>query len=242
MEWTKDFSNLLFLDIETVSCCESYDLLEERLKVQWEKKAFRLNFDTPKEALFLEKAGIYAEFGKIIVIGIGLFYKNEIGNLNFRVKSFSGINEKELLEAFIGLVHKFPSDKLYLCAHNGKEFDFPYLCRRMLVNGLKIPNALNLRGKKPWEVKHFDTLEYWKFGDRKNYTSLELLAALFDIPGSKDEMDGSMVSEVFYKEKNIEKIAAYCCRDVVVTAQLFLKLHQMPLLQIENIEFSDVRK
>lgn len=224
--------SILFLDIETVCACPTYSQLDKRLMPLWDKKATFLDSAVPKEDLFFQRGAVYAEFGRIVAIGAGMFYLED-DTLRFKVKAYSNEDEAALLEEFSRVLSS--RNNLVLCAHNGKEFDFPYLCRRMLVNGIKLPSVLDLAGKKPWEVKHLDTLEYWKFGDRKNFTSLELLAALFNVPTSKDEMDGSMVSEVFYKERNLEKIARYCCNDVIVTAQLFLRFNQINLVSKENI-------
>lgn len=231
-------SELLFLDIETVCCEPSYENLNERMRKQWDRKSGYINADMIPAELFRSKGAIYSEFGKIVAISLGRFYS--VNNLQFgiKIKSLFDHNEKKLLEEFKSIVEKYPSDRLTLVAHNGKEFDFPYICRRMLINEIKIPDALNLSGKKPWEVKHIDTMDFWKFGDRKHYTSLELLAALFDIPGSKSDMDGSQVTEVYYRENSLGRIAEYCSQDVFVTASLFLKFNQMPLPEPENVIFS----
>jgi len=192
---------------------------------------------TPEE-LYFQKAGIYAEFGKIVTIAVGYFAKVD-DVLSLRVKAFASDNEKEILNDFKGLLEQyFDQQKLALCAHNGKEFDFPYMCRRMLVNGVPPPSCLQIAAKKPWEILHLDTLEMWKFGDRKNFTSLDLLAALFDIPSSKDWIDGSKVNHTYYVEKDLPRIAKYCMQDVVVTAQLYLKFNCMPLVKAENIIFT----
>ena len=190
---------------------------------------------TPKE-LFEDRGGIYAEFGKIVSISVG-FFTYTGPSLSLRIKGFYGDDEKILLEEFNQLLAKFDPAKLTLCAHNGKEFDFPYLCRRMLVNNIKLPVVLDTAGKKPWEVNHLDTMELWKFGDRKNFTSLELLAALFDIPTSKEAIDGSMVSTVYYEEADLKTISEYCNRDVLVTSQLLLRLNQQKIVKEENIHF-----
>lgn len=232
-----ELQNILFLDIETVSCQPSFQDLSDRIKPLWEKKAALLKNDEglDPEALFFEKAGIFAEFGKIVTVAVGYFTQNE-QELSLRVKAFASHNEKELLEQFKHLLENhFDQNKLALCAHNGKEFDYPYLCRRMLVHGIPPPRCLDISGKKPWEILHIDTLELWKFGDRKNFTSLELLAALFDIPSSKSDIDGSMVNHTYYKENDLDKIAHYCKLDVVVTAQLYLKFSCQPFIREENI-------
>jgi len=228
--------NLLVLDIETVRSHKLYEEMPERLQAQWDRKASFLRKDEADTAkdIYEDKGGIYAEFGKVVAISIGFF--TYVGpELSLRVKAIFGDDESTILKEFNNLMEKFDSKKLILCAHNGKEFDFPYLCRRMLVNKIKLPDVLDTSGKKPWEVNHLDTMEMWKFGDRKNFTSLELLATLFDIPTSKDGIDGSQVSGVYYDDNEVERIAKYCSKDVVVTAQLLLKLNQQPAIKEENI-------
>jgi 3'-5' exonuclease len=233
MDIPKKLKNILFLDIETVSSAPSYAQMEDRLKPLWDIKASFLNPVEESQSLY-KRAGIYAEFGKIITISAGFYFMASSG-LSFKVKSFAGDDEVKVLQDFIALTKRYNQKRLLLCAHNGKEFDFPYLCRRMLVNQLDIPEVLNIGGKKPWEVNHIDTLELWKFGDRKHYTSLELLAALFNIPTSKGEFDGSMVNDIYYKEKDLQKISEYCIRDVVVTAQVYLKFQNLAIMPKENI-------
>lgn len=232
-----ELSTILFLDIETVANVANHQDLSERLKVQWARKSsfFKREENQTDEDLFNLRAGIYAEFGKIIAVGVGKFYEPSPGVLGIKTRCLSNHDEKTLLSDFKSLVEKTDQNNLKLCAHNGKEFDFPYLCRRMLVNSVVIPEALNNSGKKPWEVPYLDTMEMWKFGDHKHYTSLDLLATIFDIPTSKTEMDGSMVNHVYYQEKNLDKIATYCVGDVVALAQLFLKLKGLPLVDPKNI-------
>jgi 3'-5' exonuclease len=232
---TADIKDILFLDIETVSCVDHYGKLSERLKTQWARKAnfFKREENQTDEDLFHERAGIYAEFGKIIVIAIGK-YTEENGTLGLRTKYFTDHDEKKILSDFRAALEKM-GPSVRLCAHNGKEFDFPYLCRRSLVNGIPVPSVLNMAGKKPWEVGHLDTMEMWKFGDYKHYTSLDLLAAIFNIPTSKGVMDGSMVSKVYYQEGDLKKIAEYCVGDVIAIAQLYLKMKGMDLIDEKNI-------
>jgi hypothetical protein len=231
--------NLLFIDIETASSEENFTALSTPLQQHWERKAsfFRNEEDIPVDQLYDEKAAIYAEFGKVIVISMGFFLLNKNKELSLRVTSLANHNEKELLSQFKSIIEtKFDQDELLYCAHNGKEFDYPYLCRRLLINNLSIPSSLNMMGKKPWETQHLDTMEMWKFGDRKNYTSLDLLAGLFDIPSSKTGLDGSQVNHVYYNEENgLDRIAEYCRGDVIVTAQLYLRMHNLPLILPENI-------
>jgi len=234
----EDFKNILFIDIETVACAPNYAGLDERLKVQWARKAnfFRQRTEAiTDEQLFDERAGIYAEFGKIIVIAIGKFTTNETGDRVLKTRSFAHHEEFALLKEFKTALEKMDQAQVRFCAHNGKEFDYPYLSRRMLVQGIALPPVLNLSGKKPWDNPHLDTLEMWKFGDYKHYTSLDLLTTLFNIPSSKGDMDGSKVNEVYYREKDLKKIAEYCVGDVVAVAQLFLRLKGCPLLEPGNI-------
>ncbi len=218
--------NILVLDIETVPQFPGFSAVPDPLKSLWDKKTMqqRKNEETAEE--FYNRAGIWAEFGKIICISVGMFKTDS----HFKVKSFCCDEETVLLSNFIKLLNSKPSD-LILCAHNGKEFDFPYICRRILINGLKIPKQLNVSGKKPWEVNHLDTLELWKFGDYKNYTSLDLLAAIFNIPTPKDDIDGSGVKDVYWKEKDLKRISTYCQKDVITTARLLQKFKGLDMIE-----------
>jgi len=226
-----DLSNLMVLDIETVPQCSSYDQLPEHMKKLWDHKTqYQRKDETAEE--FYERAGIWAEFGKIICISVGIFTKS--GATGLRVKSFASHEEKELLIKFADLLRSQPSN-LILCAHNGKEFDFPYICRRMLINGVQMPLQLEISGKKPWEVNHLDTMELWKFGDYKSYTSLSLLTAIFDIPTPKNDIDGSMVGHVYWAENNLERITIYCQKDVVATAQLLRRYRGEDLISEDYI-------
>lgn len=227
----QELRDIVFLDIETVAQCYEFDSLNERMKVQWSRKAafLRREAEQTDESIYRQKAGIYAEFGKIICIAVGKLVENESGDLVLRTKAYSGHDEKDLLTEFKSMVEKLDSSAVRFCAHNGKEFDYPYLCRRLLVNGLRVPDALNLMSRKPWDVQHLDTLEMWKFGDYKHYTSLDLLAAIFNLPSSKIDMDGSQVNAVYHLDKDLSKIRDYCLRDIVVLSRLFLKLKAIPL-------------
>ncbi len=232
-----ELENILFLDIETASLEKDFSELADRLQAEWLKKE---NHIKPREveiepgSLFFQRAGIYAEFGKVLCIGVGYFhFLEENSKIEFRTKSFCEENEYDTLEGFVELLNRKP---WVLCAHNGKEFDFPYLSRRILVNRLPLPEPLQIAGKKPWEVRHLDTLELWKFGDYKHYTRLELLAALFDIPTSKENIDGSQVNDAYYIDGNLQAIREYCLRDVWVTAQVYLAfLGLPPEMEIEII-------
>jgi hypothetical protein len=239
METIKNFKNTLFIDIETVSGSDNFSSISDRMKDFWVKKA--KNLANPAnisfEEMYFERAALYAEFGKIIVVGMGFLFVNKQGELSLKVKTIANADEKELLVEFIDFINKtYKSRELTLVAHNGKEFDFPYLCRRMLANRLEIPKSLQLQGKKPWEIIHQDTMEMWKFGDRRSYSSLELLAELMGIEGAKIDLSGDRVNHVFYKEKDLDRIAAYCGDDVIIVAQLYLRFHFLSIVEPQNIE------
>jgi hypothetical protein len=234
--------DILFIDIETASCKGTYEELEEPMRLLWDKKAAalgKIGLETASE-LFLEKAAIYAEFGKVIVIGLGMIQYHTPGEEpKLHIQALSGDDEKKLLEQFREwVVSRSPRDGLRLCGHNGKEFDFPYLSRRMLIHGIPLPPVLDVAGKKPWEVNHLDTMEMWKFGDKKSFTSLHLLSTLFGITSSKELMDGSQVHHYYYNKKDLASIAKYCMQDVLVTAQIFLKLNCWETIKEENIVFN----
>ena len=228
--------NILFIDIETVPVTPSYGDLSVRMKELWEHKASRIaRDDSPSEAY--AKAGIYAEFGKIVCISAGFIFE-EAGEERLRITSFLG-EEVEILEKFFEKVSGFFKGRpKQFCGHNIKEFDIPYLCRRAIINGVKLPNVLaELQSKKPWEVPFIDTLQLWKFGDYKHYTSLDLMAAILSIATPKDDISGADVARVYYEENNIERIKAYCEKDVVTTVQVYRKLNQLELLPESAIEF-----
>lgn len=221
------------IDIETVPQQECFDKLSKAMQDLWEQKSRYQRSEGQTAAAFYEKAGIWAEFGKIICISIGAFYL-ENKQVNLRICSFYNHDEKIVLKQFQNLLQQ-QADDLILCAHNGKEFDFPYLCRRLLINGIPIPNQLQISGKKPWEVHHIDTMEFWKFGDYKSYTSLNLLAAVFNLPSPKENMDGSMVKDLYYHKKDLKRIAQYCQSDVITTAQILLKFKLLPIITSDRI-------
>jgi len=239
METIKNFKNTLFIDIETVSGSDNFSSISNKMKEFWVKKAKNLvnPANISLEEMYFERAALYAEFGKIIVVGMGFLFVNKQGELSLKVKTIANADEKVLLQEFIAFINKtYKSRELTLVAHNGKEFDFPYLCRRMLANGLEIPKSLQLQGKKPWEIIHQDTMEMWKFGDRRSYSSLELLAELMGIEGAKIDLSGDRVNHVFYKEKDLDRIAAYCGDDVIIVAQLYLRFHFLHIVEPQNIE------
>ncbi|MBL7931433.1 MAG: ribonuclease H-like domain-containing protein [Bacteroidia bacterium] len=224
--------NILFLDIETVPLVYKYSDLNETTKELWDKK-WQFNKEVTAEQQYM-KAGIYAEFAKIVCIGLGFYNKNK-----FRVTTYASANETEILQKLSDLLKQhFYSDKHLLCAHNGKEFDFPFLCRRFLINNLPLPKLLQLQGLKPWQVNHIDTMDLWKFGDIKNFSSLNLLAHVFGIPSPKDDMDGSMVGKTFYEENDLDKISRYCKKDVITLARVYNRFAGLGNLSDDDIIFA----
>ncbi|WP_108868015.1 3'-5' exonuclease [Aquimarina aquimarini] len=229
-----NLEHILFLDIETVPEHMNFEELSEEMKYLWADKTKYQRKDEFSPEEFYEKAGIWAEFGKIVCISVGYFaFKGEMRS--FRTKSFYG-EEKQLLIDFKNLLEThFGRPHHLLCAHNGKEFDFPYIARRMIIHSIALPHKLNLFGKKPWEVSHLDTLDLWKFGDYKHYTSLKLLTEILGIPSPKDDIDGSQVREVFYKDQDIDRIIIYCEKDTVAVAQILLRMRQEELLSDDEV-------
>ncbi len=240
-------ADVLYLDIETVSGQATYTDLDDTFKSLWKIKCKSVlkKYDeeiTEEEAAecYTDRAGIFAEFGKIVCISVGIMvFDKDTKSYNLRLKSFADDDEKKLLEDFSKLVEQYYNNpnKHYLCGHNLKEFDVPYICRRMAIHQLKLPNMLDIGGKKPWETKYLlDTLDQWKFGDYKNYTSLKLLAACFGFPSPKDDIDGSEVGRVYWQEKDLERIAIYCEKDVLAVVQLVLRMKRQEILQDEQIK------
>ncbi len=227
-----NIENILFLDIETVPLYRKYPEVPEKLQKLWDRKAefLKKNPEDTAESLY-NRAGIYAEFGKIVCISAGFFRGRE-----FRIKSFYGDEEYVLLNQFCKMLDAaYASEEKLLCAHNGKEFDFPFLARRILIHGIALPSILDIAGIKPWHVRHLDTMELWKFGDYKHYTSLELLAAIFDIPTPKDDISGADIHHVYWHDGDLERIRTYCQKDVVTVARLFLKYQQQPDLPDDEV-------
>ena len=226
------------MDIETVPCSPSFKDLDVTFQTLWtEKTAWQRKEEYTPAEFYKLKAGVMAEFAKIICISVGYLF-NEKNENHFRVKSFYGDDEKQIITDFNKLLNlQFSKKKHQLCAHNGKEFGFPFIARRTLINGLKLPVLLDIADKKPWEVNHLDTMELWKFGDYKHYTSIKLLAALFNIPTRKDDIDGSQVASVYWNDKDLERIKKYCQKDTLTIAQLLLKYKGEELISENNIEF-----
>lgn len=229
--------NLLLIDIETVSEHALFDTLSEEWQSLWNEKVQRtLPEDVTAEAFYPQRAGVMAEFAKVICISIGYFRK-EGNKQQLRLKSFYGDDEKILLQDFMAALHKMESSncKWSFTGHNIKEFDIPFICRRLLINGLVIPQFLDFQNMKPWETNMVDTFQYWRFGDYKHYTSLKLLAAALHVPSPKDDIDGSMVGEVYWKEKNLERIVTYCQKDVITTGNIILRFKNLPILSEDQI-------
>lgn len=241
-----DIGQVLFLDIETVSGKASFEKLNDAMKALWTTKAHQIKRrkDDPMTEeevadVYEEMAGIYAEYGKIVCISVGIVKRDkETDDLVIRLKSFASENERELLHDFSNLLlkHFNNTTRQFLCGHNIREFDVPYICRRMVINQMALPGMLQVAGKKPWETKHLlDTMELWKFGDYKSYTSLKLLAAILDFPSPKDDIDGGKVGQVYWQDQDLDRISFYCEKDVLATAQLFLKYQRKPILEGEQV-------
>ncbi len=231
-------NNILFLDIETVPQYDSFDKVPAEWQELWGRKADLLIKDKQADspASIYGRAGIYAEFGKIICISCGII-SGSGESKKLLLKSFAGDDEKMLLLQFCEMLAKWaPGQPKYLCAHNGKEFDFPFLCRRLIIHGLPVPSILNLAGKRPWEIPHLDTLELWKFGDYKNYTSLNLLARTLGIATPKDDIDGSRVAEVYWQQHDLARIVVYCQKDVITVAQVYLRLIGEATIPADHID------
>lgn len=232
-----ELEKILFIDIETVPQYPEYSAIPKKFQKLWDKKAKYLIKDDESPADVYHRAGIYAEFGKIVTISFG-YLRTKKGKTAMFVKAISSHNEREILIKFNKLLDGyFNTEKHFLCAHNGKEFDFAYIARRSLINGVGVAKILNTPGAKPWQIRHLDTLELWRFGDYKNWTSLELLTAIFDIPSPKNDIDGSDVWRVYWKEKDLERITKYCKNDVVALTQLFLKFNNRQLIPVDMIVF-----
>ena len=227
--------DILFLDIETVPQSSSFDSLDPVTRALWDKKSKLFREETKLAGDVYERAGIYAEFGKIICISAGLIREKD--PFVFRLKSFYGDDEKILLSEFSSMLTRFSrSHEALLCAHNGREFDYPYMARRMIINSMVIPEILDNAGKKPWEVKLLDTLDLWKFGDYKSYTSLELLTSVLGIASPKDDIDGSMVAGIYWNERDLQRIVKYCEKDVLALAQVMLRFMNLPKIEPERVE------
>lgn len=229
--------NLLLIDIETVPQHPEFNLLSSEWQHLWEEKTQRtLPENTSAADYYEQRAGIMAEFAKIICISMGYFTKQGEA-LQLRIKSFYGDDEKKVLQDLITMLNQVETknNKWSFAGHNIKEFDIPFICRRLLVNGLPIPAYLDFQNMKPWETNTIDTFQYWRFGDYKNYTSLKLLAASLGVPSPKDDIDGSMVADVYWKEKNIERIVTYCQKDVLTVANIVLRFKNLPLLKDEQM-------
>ncbi len=231
-----DLERILFLDIETVPEVYNYGDMDEAKQALWDHKSsyFQQRDGISAEEAY-EKAGIFAEFGKIVCISVGLVAQQK-GETIVKLKSFCDHDEKAVLKGFCDLVNSYYNSPQHMLAgHNAKEFDFPYIARRLLINGMRLPNKLDTAGKKPWEINHIDTMELWKFGDFKHFTSLNLLANIFKIPTPKDDISGADVARVYYEEEDLERIAVYCQKDVVTVIQLLLRFMGKPLIHDDYI-------
>lgn len=231
-----DLTRVLFLDIETVSAQAEYQDLSPETQALWaDKTAYQRGEEYSPAEYYPRRAAILAEFGKVVCVSCGFFSRYQEGEREFRLTSFFGDDERDLLERLGAMLHKMTGEYT-LCAHNGKEFDFPYLARRMVIHGLPLPPVLNTSGLKPWQVPHLDTLELWKFGDYKNFTSLKLLAHVLGLPTPKDDIDGSMVGTVYWQERDLQRIVTYCEKDVITLARVLLRMENQANLSDDEIE------
>lgn len=229
--------NLLLIDIETVSESATFEALPEEWKMLWQEKVQRsLPEDVTAAEFYPQRAGVMAEFAKVVCISIG-YFKREGSLYILRVKSFYGDDEKKLLQDFLATLQQMEANntKWSFTGHNIKEFDIPFICRRLMINNLSIPAFLDFQNMKPWETNMVDTFQYWRFGDYKNFTSLKLLAAALKVPSSKDDIDGSMVGDVYWKENQLQRIVTYCQKDVVTTGNIVLRFKNLPLLTDEQV-------
>ena len=233
-----NLEKVLFLDIETVPQVYNFSELDEKTaELYLHKNKYIQERDELSNEEVYERAGVFAEFGKIVCISCGIVHHTADGK-SIRMKSFAGDDEKQLLEEFAQMLNqRYNSPYHILCGHNAKEFDFPFLARRMLIHGIDLPGALDIAGKKPWEINHLDTMELWKFGDYKHYTSLKLLTNILGIPSPKDDIDGSEICRVFYEENDIDRIVIYCQKDTIAVAQIILRLRGEDLLKAEEIAY-----
>jgi predicted PolB exonuclease-like 3'-5' exonuclease len=230
---------LLLLDIETTPGVSSFDHLPERMKALWQDKIAKTAPESPDmEGAYADRAGLYAEFGKIVCISAG-YFSVESNRYQLRIKSFCDDDEKVVLNSFLELINKFhiKFPRFQFAGHNIKEFDIPFICRRSVIHQLSLPLPLQVHGFKPWELPMLDTMHLWRFGDYKNYTSLKLLTAILDIPTPKDDIDGSMVGKVYWEERDLERISNYCQKDVIAVAQLLTRFKGVPLLQPDDIVY-----
>lgn len=231
-----NIEKILFLDIETVPEVYKFSDLDETTgKLYLDKNRYIKERDNLSNDEIYEKAGVFAEFGKIVCISCGIV-KDKPGGNEIHMKSYASDDEKELLQEFALLLNRsYNSPNHILCGHNAKEFDFPFIARRMLIHGIDLPGALDIAGKKPWEISHLDTMELWKFGDYKHYTSMSLLCHLFKVPTPKDDISGADVARVYYEENNLARIVTYCQKDVIALIQLFLRFRNEKLVNEDNI-------
>jgi 3'-5' exonuclease len=240
----ENLKEILFLDIETVPIRPEFSFLSEGMQAEWARKAkfvkSAIEGNTDPELLFAERAGIFSEFAKVVCIGFGSLY-NAGDNWKMRLKALVNDDEKIMLNNFCEVVSKFAKHykDLRFCGHNIKEFDMPFLCRRMIINGVGLPECMQVAGKKPWEVSHLDTIDMWRFGDHKNFTSLSLLAEVLGIPSPKSDLDGSMVASVYWKEKDLARIGKYCMQDVLTSAKVYLRLKGIHATDIEPVFVTD---
>lgn len=236
----KRFKNLLFIDVKTVAGAASFDKLDARMQRQWETKISRYKNEEPwtEAEWYANRASYYAEFGKIISIGIGGLIWSDDDAPRLKVKVLANDDELAILEEFNQIITRSKGTPTF-CAHNGKEFDYPYLCRRMVVHGLQLPEPLQLSGRKPWEIPHLDVLEQWQFGDKRHFISLDLLAAALNVPAEPLAWAGDQTSLVYHRDHDLSQIRHYTEQSVVMLAQVYLRIVGVPIVDADHVVFSD---
>lgn len=235
IEHFEQLKNLLFIDVETASAEASFGELSENMQQLWIRKGHKLAPNATHEESYQQWAALFAEFGKVIIVGMGYFFKAEDDEVHFKVKALDYEREEDILQEVAYMLDG--KKRIRFVAHNGLAFDYPYLGRRMVINQVPLPMSLDLMAKKPWEIKHLDTLQLWKFGESRNFTSLALLCEILGLPSSKNDLDGSKVSATYHETKDLQRIATYCQNDVIATARVFLRLHALPALEDDCIHW-----
>lgn len=223
-------SKILFLDIETVGVQPDWESLvkhNEALSFQfenyfdWFQKRFPEDADKGVGQMFVNRAALVPEFARIACVSVAFVTdKGEV-----RMQSFSQSDEKELLLEVQKLLFKVGELGFFLCGHNVKGFDIPMLAKRMIINGILPPQILPGHDTKPWEIKAFDTKEFWQYGGYGSIASLELMCVCLGVESSKTmEVTGNKVHEAYWVKKDIDGIVKYCEKDVSVLIDVVTKL------------------
>ena len=223
-------NKILFIDIETVGVEPDWETLiknQEPLSFQfrnyfdWFQKRFPEDADKPIEQMFVNRAALVPEFARIACVSVA--FVTDKGET--KMQSFTDSDEKKLLVDVQKLLKKVSELGFYLCGHNVKGFDIPMLAKRMIINGILPPKILPGHDTKPWEIKAFDTKEFWQFNNYQTIASLELMCVVLGVESSKTmEVTGNKVHEAFWVKKDYEGIKKYCEKDVSVLIDVIHKL------------------